>query len=179
MIYSCMLYSPPISSLQDTPGGANLHPCQVPVIALRCLMSNGTSNPYYGPDEDAATIFFERTFLAGDLLSGLGHGVELVLYAACARYLWSQRRSRRHALFLLAYITFVLCVQTIFIAVQARTVQLVYIDNRNYPGGPWAYFLSSQSLAVNVMFEATLFVNTFMCDGLVVSTLIFEPYLGF
>ncbi|VDC04348.1 unnamed protein product [Peniophora sp. CBMAI 1063] len=130
-------------------------------------MVNGTSTPYYGPDEDAATIFLERTFLAGDLICGLGYGIQLVLYAACARYLWSQRHSRRHALFLLAYTTFVFFVETIFVGVQARTVQLAYIDNRNYPGGPWTYFLSSQSLAVNVMFEATLFVITFACDALV------------
>ncbi|KZV76098.1 hypothetical protein PENSPDRAFT_731351 [Peniophora sp. CONT] len=130
-------------------------------------MSNSTPTPYYGPDEDAATILLERTFLAGDLTCGLGYGIQIVLYAACARYFWSQRHTRRHAIFLLAYTTFIFVIETIFVAVQARTVQLVYIDNRNYPGGPWAYFLASQSLAVNVMFEATLFIITFMCDALV------------
>ena len=44
----------------------------------------------------------------------------------------------------------------------------MYIDNRNYPGGPWQYFLDTQNLAVNVMFYATLFLITFMCDLLVV-----------
>lgn len=70
---------------------------------------------------------------------------------------------------MLAYITALIIVETIFVAVQARTVQLTYIDNRNYPGGPWVWFLNSQSLAVNVMFEATLFILTFLSDLLVVS----------
>ncbi|KZV66050.1 hypothetical protein PENSPDRAFT_585881 [Peniophora sp. CONT] len=130
-------------------------------------MANSTSTPYYGPDEDAATIFVERTFLAGDFICGLGYGIQLVLYAACARYLWSQRHARRHVLIILVYTTVVFFVETIFVGVQTRTVQLVYIDNRNYPGGPWTYFLSSQSLAVDVMFYATLFVITFMSDALV------------
>lgn len=30
--------------------------------------------PYYGPDEDAATIMLERMFLAGDFISGVGYG---------------------------------------------------------------------------------------------------------
>ncbi len=61
---------------------------------------------------------------------------------------------------------------TIFLAVQARTVQLAYIDNRNFPGGPWAWFLSTQELAVNVIFYATFFLSTFLADALVVSVYI-------
>jgi hypothetical protein len=30
--------------------------------------------PYYGPDESAETIFLERTFVAGDFISGVGYG---------------------------------------------------------------------------------------------------------
>ena len=84
-------------------------------------------------------------------------------------YLWKQRAQRRSALFLLAYITALIMVETIFVIVQARTVQVLYVDNRNYPGGPWAYFLATQNLAINVIFYATLFVLTFLSDCLVVS----------
>lgn len=30
--------------------------------------------PYYGPDESPATVFLERSFLAGDFISGVGYG---------------------------------------------------------------------------------------------------------
>jgi len=123
--------------------------------------------PYYGPDEPEATIFLERTFIAGDLINGIGYGVQLVMFFYCARYLWTQRRSRKNALFMLGFITAVFIVQTMYVGVQSRTAQLAYIDNRNYPGGPWQWFLNSQSLPVNVMFEATLFLITFLCDALV------------
>ncbi|VDB87196.1 unnamed protein product [Peniophora sp. CBMAI 1063] len=101
-------------------------------------MNGSTSTPHYGPDEDAMTIFLERGFLASDLLTGLGYGVQLVLYGACARHLWTQRHTKRHSLFLLAYTSVVLIVETIFVAVQARDIQL-----------------------------ATLFVITFLSDALV------------
>lgn len=90
------------------------------------------------------------------------------MYISCALYLWRQRKQKKTALYLLAYTTVLLSVETIFAAVQARTVQVIYIDNRNYPGGPWAYFLATQNLAINVIFYATLFVLTFLSDILVV-----------
>ena len=52
------------------------------------------------------------------------------MYAYCARYLWSQRDTRRNAAFTLAYITTIFVIETVFVAVQARTVQLCYVDNR-------------------------------------------------
>ncbi|KAI0756150.1 hypothetical protein C8Q80DRAFT_1071327, partial [Daedaleopsis nitida] len=125
------------------------------------------SKPYYGPVEDEDSINLERFFLAGDFVSGVGYGVQLVLWVSCALYLWKQRQRGKQTGFLLCYITLLLIVETIFAIVQARTVQVIYIENRNYPGGPWQYFLDTQYLAINVIFYATLFVITFLCDLLV------------
>ncbi|KAI0080524.1 hypothetical protein K474DRAFT_1589725 [Panus rudis PR-1116 ss-1] len=124
-------------------------------------------SPYYGPDEDYSTILLERNFMAGDLICGVGYGVQLVLYTTCVLFLWKQRHHRKHAMFMLAYITLLLCIETIFVIVQGRTVQVIYIDNRNYPGGPWRYFLDTQNLPINILFYATLFVLTFLSDLLV------------
>ncbi|RDB29450.1 hypothetical protein Hypma_016081 [Hypsizygus marmoreus] len=123
--------------------------------------------PYYGPDEDAATIFLERSFLAGDFISGIGYGFQLLLYGVCAMYLWNSRKGKRQSIYLLIYITTLLCVETIFEVAQSHTVQLIYVDNRNYPGGPWAYFLATQNLPINVLFIASLFSLTFLADLLV------------
>ncbi|GLB43554.1 hypothetical protein LshimejAT787_1400660 [Lyophyllum shimeji] len=108
--------------------------------------------PYYGPDEDSTTIWLERMFLAGDFISGVGYGIQLML---------------RQSMYLLAYITLLLCVETIFEVAQSHTVQMIYVDNRNYPGGPWAYFLATQNLPINVLFIASLFSLTFLADLLV------------
>ena len=44
----------------------------------------------------------------------------------------------------------------------------MYIENRNYPGGPWIYFLNTQSHPIDVLFDSTVFILTFLCDVLVV-----------
>ncbi|PFH49790.1 hypothetical protein AMATHDRAFT_4555 [Amanita thiersii Skay4041] len=123
----------------------------------------------YGPqDEDAYTIFLEKTFLAGDFVTGVGYGVQLVLYVICARYLWSQRQRRgRISMFLLAYTTLLVLLESTFASVGARTVEDMYISNRNYPGGPWQYFLATQYLPENVIFYASFFTLTFLSDLLV------------
>jgi len=86
----------------------------------------------------------------------------------CAHCLWNTtRNARRQSIYLLTYISVLLCVETIFEVAQSHTVQMIYVDNRNYPGGPWAYFLATQNLPINVLFIASLFSLTFLADLLV------------
>lgn len=122
--------------------------------------------PYYGPDEDANTIFLERTFLAGDFINGMTLGILICMYFSCIQVLWKQR-TKRFSTFLMIYITGLFIILLIFSAVSAGTVQQIYIDNRNYPGGPWSYFLATQNLAINVSFIATFFLLTFFADSLI------------
>lgn len=139
----------------------------------------------YEPNEDERSLVLERYSLAGDLLCGVAYGIfypsydpllcscqrfpgiQLVLYLACATCLW-HHREKSHARHLLVYITFLFVAQSVFVGVQSRTVQLMFVENRNYPEGVWAYFLATQALAINVTFDATLFILTLLCDCLVV-----------
>ncbi|KAI9062690.1 hypothetical protein FKP32DRAFT_1723600 [Trametes sanguinea] len=122
--------------------------------------------PYYGPKEDEQAINLERFFVAGDFISGVGYGIHLVLWSSCALYLWKQRRRNWMMQALLGYISLLFLVETVYSIVQARTVQLVYIENRNYSGGPWRYFLDTQNQPVNVIFYACIFITTFLCDAM-------------
>lgn len=170
-------------------------------------MGGNSPIPYYGPNEDANTIFLERTFLAGDFVCGTGYGaycglstpstqlgsllgvfdsspiptgIQAMLFYSCTMFLWQTRKSRGStSLLLIGYMALLFSIETIFAIVQARTVQVIYIDNRNYPKGPWQYFLDTQNLPINVMFYATLFVLTFLSDLLVVRTLIALECLSF
>ncbi|KIL67374.1 hypothetical protein M378DRAFT_123056 [Amanita muscaria Koide BX008] len=123
--------------------------------------------PYYGPIEDSGTIFLERTFLGQGFVAGVGCGVQLVLYVMCVKYLWRERMRRRVMLFLLAYVTLLLSLSSLWAAIATWTIEDIYINNRNYPGGPWVYFLATQNLPENVIFIVVLFVLTFLSDLLV------------
>ncbi|KIL60271.1 hypothetical protein M378DRAFT_47309, partial [Amanita muscaria Koide BX008] len=124
--------------------------------------------PYYGPDEDSQTIFLERTFLASTVVQGIGVGAQLVLYIMCVRYLWRERERRgRVMLFLFGYVTLLLIFSALWTAISTWTTEDIYINNRNYPGGPWIYFVTTQDLPENIMYLIVLFALTFLSDLLV------------
>ncbi|KAM6498723.1 hypothetical protein JOM56_006671 [Amanita muscaria] len=123
--------------------------------------------PYYGPIEDNRTIFLERAFLGAGFVGAIGYGVQLVLYGLCVQYLWRERKRRRVVRFLLVYVTLLLSLSSLWASLGTWIMEDVYINNRNYPGGPWIYFMATQNMPENVIFIVTLFVLTFLSDLLV------------
>ena len=78
-------------------------------------------------------------------------------------------RPRRVRLFLFAYVTLLLSLSSLWIAAGVWTSNDIFVNNRNYPGGPLAYFLATQNLPPNVIVRVALFTVTFLSDLLVVS----------
>jgi uncharacterized membrane protein len=70
---------------------------------------------------------------------------------------------------LLVYVTILLSLSSMLAVTGTWILEDIYINNRNYPGGPWVYFLATQDLPENVIFIVVLFVLTFLSDLLVVS----------
>lgn len=107
----------------------------------------------------------------------VGTGVQLVMYFNCASYFWKQRHSQgKHASFRLAYITVLLILESLVVGTSTWILISMYIDNRDYPGGPMAWFLASANEPPEVAFWASLFALTFMSDLLAVRTYIQFPY---
>ncbi|KAK2462321.1 hypothetical protein APHAL10511_005627 [Amanita phalloides] len=121
-----------------------------------------------GPNESVDYVLMERTFIASYFIVGVGYGVQLVLYTTCASYLWRQRKSRGKVAFSrLAYITVLILFESWFVASTNWIIEDMYITNRNYPGGPLAYFYATQYLPEDVTFITSLFILNFLSDLLV------------
>jgi len=122
--------------------------------------------PNYAPNETAAELYTERTFLADDFINGLVFGILICLYFQCSTLLWAQR-SRKLSVILMAYITVLFLILIMFVSVSAGTSQQMFIDDRAYPEGPVQYFLDTQSLPINVLWIVTFFLLTFFADSLI------------
>jgi hypothetical protein len=48
-------------------------------------MSNSTAL-YYGPDEDATTIFLERTIVSSNVIGGLGYGAVTLKFSTLTHF---------------------------------------------------------------------------------------------
>lgn len=97
-------------------------------------------------------------------------GIQLCMYGCCARYLWSQRNTRRNALFTLAYITVIFVIATMFVGVQARMVQLGYVDNRVSPSTP-----SSSAIEAHSSVSVTSIMVAYECAELSWGTIAILP----
>ncbi|CAL1707888.1 unnamed protein product [Somion occarium] len=121
---------------------------------------------YFGPvDETASDIFWEKTWMAAGYLAGVGFGMQFVLYCICAEALWKQR-TKPFSLFFLGFVTVLCALNCVYTGVNAYGLQDIYIDNRNYPGGPWAYLKAASTEAFNISSSVAYFTSNIMADAL-------------
>ncbi len=159
------------------------------------LCTSAMSTPYYGPNEDENTINIEKFFLAGDFVSGVGYGACRPMQAPRLRLMVrttqafssssgrnahntsgsNGRGASRPAFFcaisaccspsrrspaLSRHVLSRICISRTAITPEALGSK---------------YFLETQSHPVDVLFDSTVFILTFLCDLLVVSGLDTHP----
>ncbi len=91
------------------------------------------------------------------------YGLIFTLYCLCLCSLYPQLREPDHrgqVIFTMVYTSIIIFCLTIFLALNARIIQLAYINHKDYPGGPMGYessvlftqpiFLLSSSLSLIV-----------------------------
>jgi len=124
-------------------------------------------NPF-AQNETIAQIFVEETFLQGALLSNILYGVELTLFLICFTLLWRQinQSNKRRQLSLLAFVTVIFILGTLFMGSAAKFTQLAFIEDRNYPGGPGAYEPAIFSIPVGKTGNISLVIGNFLMDAL-------------
>lgn len=90
------------------------------------------------PQETAARLFAESTWLQGALLSNIVYGVELALFGICFKLLvqHTNRQNYRRQLFFLSFVTLVFILGTVFVYSNSEFTQLAFVDDRDSPGGP-------------------------------------------
>ena|ERR1700761_5265443 len=71
----------------------------------------------------------------------------------------------------IAFVTLVFALGTIGNAGSARTAQLTWIDNRNYPGGPNAFTVDQYNIPSNIMGDAGFVLASWCQDSYLVSRL--------
>ncbi|KAF9815214.1 hypothetical protein IEO21_04731 [Rhodonia placenta] len=128
-----------------------------------------SSNPWL-PDEDAESIYSEKTWLQGSLLSNIAYGVELTLFVMCFWILaWQTNRSNfKQQLFLLLFISIIFILGTIFMGAQAKVTQQAFIEYRNFPGGPGAYEFVILSNPVYEITSVCFVVANWLMDAFLV-----------
>ena len=98
-------------------------------------------DPSWRPPEDELTLFNERTWLAGMILSAVAYGIVFTLFVLTFKQLIrsTTKYNYTHRLCFIIYITLIFILGTLFIGAIAKMTQLSFIDYRLIPGGPGSF----------------------------------------
>ncbi|KAJ7626845.1 hypothetical protein FB45DRAFT_1059766 [Roridomyces roridus] len=125
----------------------------------------------YAPvNETSADLFNEETWLQGAILCSVGYGVVLALFAMCFYLLiqqWKGSHSRR-SVFFLVYISIEFILASLFQGSIAKFVQLAFIEDRNFPGGPAAFEAAEFSIPVDEIGNVAFVLTNWFSDALLV-----------
>ncbi|KAE9388828.1 hypothetical protein BT96DRAFT_1003812 [Gymnopus androsaceus JB14] len=134
------------------------------------MSSSDISPPrFYGPvNETSSEILLEKTFLASGYLTGVGFGIQFVLYIACIQILWKDHRQHSLTKILIPYLTVLCGMNLIWTATSAYGLQLTYIDNRNYPGGVITFLGVEFALPANIVSTASYIAGNLLADALMI-----------
>ncbi|KAI9066255.1 hypothetical protein FKP32DRAFT_1674001 [Trametes sanguinea] len=128
-------------------------------------------SPYAPPGESPADLWLERSNLVGAVLGGVAYGIHVAVFAECLYRIppWpksSRRRDPSRSWFLFAYVFVLFLMGTLNLAGNTKMTQLMFIDNRAYPGGPSAWFFDNYDNPNNTAGNASYIIANFFADGL-------------
>ena len=130
-----------------------------------------SSNSSWVPDEDPMTLFSERCWLQGAIISAIAYGITVSLYFLSFNLLVRDRNrvEFKKRLPLLVYISLSFLLGTLFMCALAAFTQMAFIDDRNYPGGPDAFENNEFSIPVDDAGNAAFVLSNWLSDALLVS----------
>lgn len=106
-------------------------------------------------------------------------GIQFTLFVWCFNLLYFRNKTRVDWIFL-AYICTLFILSNIGTAATIKFTSMSFIDYRDYPGGPAAFFIDQGFLPVSYMLNVAFVINIWLQDALIVCRLsmfqISEPW---
>lgn len=101
-------------------------------------------------------------------------GVECCVFAATVYVLLQRAPNHGSRNAMLAYVSVLFAITTVGTGAGMKWAELVWIDDRGFPGGPAAYILEEFSNPMNILSFASYIVGNFMTDLLIVSIIFLQ-----
>ncbi|EJD46575.1 hypothetical protein AURDEDRAFT_136854 [Auricularia subglabra TFB-10046 SS5] len=128
-------------------------------------MSVNDSSTWH-PNEPALALWNERSYLDGIFIGAVAYGVHATLFFITLKLLWARPRTTWKDYIWISYIVVLFTISSIGNGTQLKFTQMIYIDNREYPGGPAAYFVDGSTDFMAVFCNSVYILNTWLQDGL-------------
>ena len=96
-------------------------------------------------------------------------GIHVALFILCFNCLWEAKKTRpRYAYAWMTYITLLFLLGSLANAIDMRMSQMIFVDNRDFPGGPGAYAVTTYTVPINILCTAACVIGGWLQDALLV-----------
>ncbi|KAH8104315.1 hypothetical protein DFH11DRAFT_1519658 [Phellopilus nigrolimitatus] len=126
-------------------------------------MDSNTS--FAPPGESAADLWLERSNFSGSLLGGVAYGVHLSIFVATTYWMTHARSRSKISWPFLAFACTMLALGTIQVGCNTKFDEMMFIDDRNIPGGPDAWLETMYDVPVDDLGNTAYIVANFLADG--------------
>ncbi|GLB39844.1 hypothetical protein LshimejAT787_0703540 [Lyophyllum shimeji] len=161
-----------IPSSYNVTFGAPFFAFEPPALQRARSRPMAAKDPSYSPvGVSAHDLQAERACFYGVLLATLAYGALSMLYIQLIQVLLARPKRGQSFWALIAYSSSLFPLATLAIAAVFKFSEMSYIENRNYPGGPYAFYRAYSSDYVNVLGEVSGTVFPWVADILMLSRL--------
>ncbi|KZT01790.1 uncharacterized protein LAESUDRAFT_752496 [Laetiporus sulphureus 93-53] len=136
-------------------------------MASSTVAASSAGETSYATDETSQQLWYEQSINASVYIGAMAWGLQTAIFYATTRSILHSKRTAHHLWLIFAFTMFSLT--TISICCNINFNQRAWIDERNYPGGPIAFFSDEQSLPVNAASITTSVITFFLADGLLIA----------
>ncbi|TCD68582.1 hypothetical protein EIP91_010371 [Steccherinum ochraceum] len=118
-------------------------------------------------NETASQIHVDEATLIGYDIVFCAYGVHVTLFFICLNMLWSQRKARpRQTYTWIAYIVLLFILGSLANGINMKVNVLMFVNNRDYPGGPTAYDKATFSVPINLICTSACILGAWLQDAL-------------
>ncbi|TFK55505.1 hypothetical protein OE88DRAFT_1651854 [Heliocybe sulcata] len=120
----------------------------------------------YATSESAALLWYEQSINAAVYIGAMAYGLHIAVFYHTV--LAVARNNSGFTRAWLPYSALLLALATINICCSINFNERAWIDYRNYPGGPLAFFVEQPSIGVNIAAISTSIITILLCDALLI-----------
>ncbi|KAJ6625805.1 hypothetical protein B0H10DRAFT_591196 [Mycena sp. CBHHK59/15] len=118
--------------------------------------------------EDPESLWYEQSNYVSTHLASMGYGIHLAVFATVTYYTLMSRSvaKSRIWIFWLVFNTLLFSLGTMNLACSIRYNENAWVNDREYPGGPFNYLVEQQSVPFMTLGNVASILASFMSDGL-------------
>ncbi|KZT70997.1 hypothetical protein DAEQUDRAFT_645787, partial [Daedalea quercina L-15889] len=121
-------------------------------------------NASWTPKESPSDLWLEKSLFAGQHIASMGFGAHTLVFFTTIYYILKQRNGKKPRW--LEYVTAIFVSSLVYVVCSIYQEEIVYINQRDYPGGPFAWITQREGGTANIIGQSGGIICLALTDAL-------------